>query len=483
MGIEVKLPELADGVESADILSVLVKPGESLKKNQGVVEIETDKATAEIPTPQAGTVTQVHVSAGQTVKVGAVLVTLEAQGTSSGSAPAAAPPASQQPAAHGGGDSGKTAQGTPPAPPTAAQPATNSRKDPPAPVKKSVQPVAPSASAASSPSAAGSGAATSAEQRSHTAAASRPPVPDARPVAAGPAIRRFAREVGVDLGAIQGTGEAGRITREDVLEMVRRANRTASQMVHNGNADEVSVPGEPSNDDWGPISIEPATRIRRTIAAKMHESWSTVPRVTNFDDADVTELDKIREASRADYASRGLKLTSMPFLIKAVSMALRNHPLMNSTYDMAEGTIVYKRYVSIGVAMDTERGLVVPALRNTDQLSISEIARELSKLVDRIRENEFSVDDLRGGTFSISNLGAIGGTYSTPIVNFPEVAILLVGRSRKMPVVLNDQIAIRLMMPLSLSYDHRIIDGGTAARFLNDLISYLEEPGRLLLAP
>ncbi len=220
-----------------------------------------------------------------------------------------------------------------------------------------------------------------------------------------------------------------------------------------------------------------------TIAAKMHESWSSVPRVTNFDDADVTELEGIRQASKQDYAKKGIKLTSMPFLIKAVSMALREHPLVNASFDVPNGQIIYKQYVNVGLAVDTERGLVVPALRNTDTKSISALAKEIALMADRVRNNNFSIDDLRGGTFTISNLGAIGGTYSTPIINVPEVAILLVGKSRKLPVVIDDEIEVRLMMPLSLSYDHRLVDGATAARFLNDVIGYLEAPGRLLLAP
>ena len=216
----------------------------------------------------------------------------------------------------------------------------------------------------------------------------------------------------------------------------------------------------------------------------MHESWSSVPRVTNFDDADVTKLEAIRQASKQDYEAAGIKLTAMPFIIKSVSMALRQNPLINASYDNEEEQIVYKRYINVGVAVDTERGLLVPALRNTDEKSIAEIAKDLAATAKRVRDNKFSLDDLRGGTFTISNLGAIGGTYSTPIINVPEVAILLVGRSRKLPVVMaNDEIAARLMMPMSLSYDHRLIDGATAARFLNDVIGFLAEPGRLLIAP
>jgi pyruvate dehydrogenase E2 component (dihydrolipoamide acetyltransferase) len=239
-----------------------------------------------------------------------------------------------------------------------------------------------------------------------------------------------------------------------------------------------------SQDDYGPVRVEKMSRIRKTIAARMHDSWSTVPRVTNFDDADITELEKIRQSSKDDYAAKGIKLTTMPFVIKAVAMALRNHPAINASIDGANDQVVYKEYVSIGIAVDTDRGLVVPSLRFADQLSIPEIARKLSGIADAARTNAFSTEDLRGSTFTISNLGAIGGTYSTPIVNVPEVAILLIGRSRKLPVVMkDDSIAARLMMPLSISYDHRLVDGGKAARFLNDVIGFLEAPGRLLLAP
>lgn len=223
-------------------------------------------------------------------------------------------------------------------------------------------------------------------------------------------------------------------------------------------------------------------KIRQTIARKMHESWSTCPRVTNFDDADVTALEAIRQNSKKEYAEGGVKLTSMPFLVKAVAMALKAHPVINASVDLEQGQIIYKDYVNVGIAVDTERGLVVPSLRSADKLGIPDIARQLGELAENVRSNNFSIDDLRGGTFTISNLGAIGGTYSTPIINTPETAILLVGRSRKLPVVIDDKVEVRLMMPLSLSYDHRLIDGGAAARFLNEVIGYLEAPSRLLLA-
>ncbi|MFM9066393.1 MAG: 2-oxo acid dehydrogenase subunit E2, partial [Planctomycetota bacterium] len=336
-------------------------------------------------------------------------------------------------------------------------------------------------------------------------------------IAAGPAIRRFAREVGVDLRVVEGTGENGRITREDVLEVVRRASQqvsrtagaavgalgaVASAVVHSaaqivshakGSAEAgatsapaptaaAATPGD-GRDAWGPVRVERMTKIRKTIATKMHESWTTVPRVTNMDDADITELEKIRQASKEDYAARGIKLTSLPFVIKAVAMALRNNPVLNASIDMESGTIIYKDYINIGIAVDSDRGLVVPSLRAVDDLSIAEIARRLAGVADMVRDNSFAIDDLRGSTFTISKLGAVGGSYATPIINTPEVAILLVGRARQLPVVIDNQIVPRLMLPLSLSYDHRLVDGGAAARFLNDVITYLKAPSRLLLAP
>ena len=319
-------------------------------------------------------------------------------------------------------------------------------------------------------------------------AAASVPAGDVATAPAGPAIRRLAREVGVDLTHVVGSGPRGRITREDVLEVVRSTHKAANGLAPaappagRGAGATRALPGTPSQDSWGLVHHEPLTKIRQTIAAKMFESWSTVPRVTNFDDADITELEKVRKSSQSDYAAAGIKLTSLPFVVKAVSMALHQHPLLNASIDLENNRIVYKNYVNLGIAVDTDRGLVVPVMRDTDRLAIAEIAREVAQVTEKVRSGSFSVDDLRGGSFTISNLGAIGGTYSTPIVNVPEVAILLVGRARKMPVVRDDQVAIRLMMPLSLSYDHRLVDGAAAARFLNDVIGYLQAPSRLLLA-
>ncbi len=223
------------------------------------------------------------------------------------------------------------------------------------------------------------------------------------------------------------------------------------------------------------------SKIRRTIAAQMVKSAGTIPHVTNFDDADVTDLEHLRKGVPKDYLGQGVKLTAMPFVLKAVAAALGQHPLLNATLDEANQQVIYKQYVNLGVAVDTPRGLVVPVLRGVERMTIPQLARGLAELARKARAVEFTVEDLRGGTFTLSNLGAVGGSYSTPLINHPEVAILLLGRSRWMPVVRQGRVEPRLMMPLSLSYDHRLVDGAAAARFLNEVIGYLESPARLLL--
>jgi pyruvate dehydrogenase E2 component (dihydrolipoamide acetyltransferase) len=459
--IDVKLPNLGDGIKSGDVLEVLVKEGDTIKKDQGIVEVETDKASVEVPSEQAGKVVKVHVKQGDTIPIGGVIITLEAaSGAATASAPAKPAPEKKEE---------KPKEAPTPTPSASEAPKEAPKPEPVAELSK------PSASAGPKPAPAKPAPAPK-PQPAAVAEAPEEPADDSG-VAAGPAVRRFAREVGVDLRNVTGSGIGGRITREDVLNAVRQASSGARPA--SGKA---APAGE--TDAWGPVRIERMSKIRKTIAAKMHESWSTCPRVTNFDDADITELERIRQTSKDDYAKAGIKLTTLPFIVKACAMALRHHPAINATIDMEHEQIVYKEYVNIGIAVDSDRGLVVPSLRGVDTLSIPEVARGISTLAEKVRDSSFGIDDLRGSTFTISNLGAIGGTYSTPIINYPEVAILLVGRARKMPVVTeDDKVEVRLMLPMSLSYDHRLVDGATAARFLNDVISYLKAPGRLLLAP
>lgn len=483
MATEVTLPELGDGIDSGDVLEILVSVGDVIQKGQDIVEMETDKATVPVPASAGGKIVKINVKKGDSVAVGGVILEVEA---ADGAAAAPAAPATPAPAK----------AETPAEPPAAPQPAAPA----PAPVQQTPPPAPAPAPIAAAP-------ATPAPATPAPAPAPKPaaaPAPAAAATAdamagaipAGPAIRRFAREVGVDLASVQGSGEGGRITRDDILSVVRQANQAARVGATSTSATTVAapaaqstaspaaaLPGTADQDDFGPIRVERMSKIRKTISAQMHVSWSTVPRVTNFDDADITDLEHLRQSSKDDYAAQGLKLTTMPFLIKAVATALKHHPLINAIIDPENEQVIYKDYVNVGVAVDTDRGLVVPVLKNADRMGIPEIARGLAEMAGKVRGGQFAVSDLRGGTFTISNLGAIGGQYSTPIVNVPEVAILLVGRSRKLPVVMpDDSIKPRLMMPLSLSYDHRLVDGGAAARFLNDIIGYLEAPSRLLLA-
>jgi pyruvate dehydrogenase E2 component (dihydrolipoamide acetyltransferase) len=439
MATEFKLPDLGENIASGDVVTVFVSPGDVVKPGQPLLEVETDKAVIEVPCPPGGRVASVLVKKGDTVKVGQTLVTLE---PAAGGAAAVAAPAKPAPAA------------APVAPQAAPTP-----KPAPAPVAAKPAP-APAPIAAPA-------AEAEPEVRGGAAIAVEP---------AGPAVRRLARELGVDLGRVRGSGPGGRIVREDVVAAVRQASAAGPSLRPRADT------GATERDDWGPIRREQMSRMRKTIAANMVRSVQTIPHLTNFDDADVTELEHLRKASAAEYAKSNLKLTALSFVIKAVSLSLRQHPSVNATIDPDKGEIVYKDYVNVGLAVDTPRGLVVPVLRNCDQLSIPQIAQAIADTAEKAKNAQYGLEDLKGGTFTISNLGAVGGAYSTPIINWPEVAILLLGRSRKMPVVHDDKIEPRLMMPLSLSYDHRIIDGAMAARFLNEVIGYLESPGRLLLA-
>ena len=434
MATEFTLPDLGENITSGDVVSVLVKAGDVVEPGQSVLEVETDKAVIEVPCPPGGVVQEVLVKKGETVNVGQALLSLG----SSTSQPAekSAEPVKQQ---------------------------SVESSQPPAVVEQPVveQPVA----AASAPA---SMVATNGEATDEA-------LPGETVKPAGPAVRRLARELGVDLGSVSGSGPSGRIIREDVVASVRRSGVQSAS-----NSQAVRPGGE--QDDWGPIHREQMSRMRKTIATNMVRSMATIPHLTNFDDADVTELERLRKDSAAEYAKTNVKLTALAFVVKAVSLSLRQHPVVNSSVDMEKGELVYKDYVNIGLAVDTPRGLVVPVLRGCDHQSIPHIAQEIAQTADKAKNAQYGVEDLRGGTFTISNLGAIGGTYSTPIINYPEVAILLVGRSRKLPVVHEDRVEPRLMMPLSLSYDHRVIDGAMAARFLKEVIGYLESPGRLLLA-
>jgi pyruvate dehydrogenase E2 component (dihydrolipoamide acetyltransferase) len=427
--LDFKLPELGENIISGDVVNLLVKEGDIIAANDGVVELETDKAVIELPCPYAGRIAKIHVKKGETVKVGQPVLSIETEQETIKPRPSVAPET-----------------------PTASTP--------PVPAAK--------------------------ERKEDTNVELGDVIP------AGPAVRRLAREVGVDLRQVAGSGMRDRITVEDVYAATIRATAppTVAAPVETPAPGGATTPGSgkmpllqgvPGNDSWGPVRRERMSKIRRTIAAQMVKSATVIPHVTNFDDADVTDLEHLRKNIPPGYLGAGVKLTAMPFVIKAVALSLRRHPTVNAGLDDEKEEIVYKEYVNVGIAVDTPRGLVVPVLRNADRLSIPHIAKELGALAEKARSASFALEDLRGGTFTISNMGAVGGTYSTPIINHPEVAILLLGRSREVLALRDGKAVARLMLPLSLSYDHRLVDGAAAARFLNDVIDLLQNPGKLLL--
>ncbi|MEQ8849338.1 2-oxo acid dehydrogenase subunit E2 [Botrimarina sp.] len=490
MPTEIKLPSLGENIESGDILAILVAEGDTVSADQDLLEIETDKATVPVPSPQAGKITKVLVSEGDTVPVGAAIFEIEAEegaATPEPPQPAEGEPKQDQPQQE------ESKQGEPKQPepqaPEATQPADEYAPDGDAPAEDMADGIAqPKADAG--PTAATSAPPAKKQPDPQPAAKSAPaslPATD-KPgdgyaaAAASPSVRRLARELGVDLRRVHASGSGGRVTEEDVQAHVRQ-----SQAQQRAAAGPSSAPGLASSDEGGATRRERMSRMRQTIAKNMVASYTTIPQLTNFDDVDVTELEAMRQASKEDYAAQGLKLTQMPFLVKAIAGALKMHPIVNASVDMEAGEVIYKEYVNIGVAVDTDRGLTVPVIRNADRLSISQITREMDRLVDRARDGSITIEEMRGGTFTISNMGAVGGTYSTPIINPPEVAILLVGRSRMLPTVIGKgkeaTIEPRLVMPLSLTYDHRVVDGADAARFVNDVKRLLAAPGRLLLAP
>jgi len=430
-----QLPDLGEGIAEAQIVRVLVSEGDEVKEDQTLMEVETDKAAVEIPSPFSGKAVKVHVEAGQTVKVGVPLVSFGDAEAGATAAPAAKPAA---PSAKPAAARAEPASPAPAAPPAAATGAPRARAEP------------------------------------------------AKAVAAAPAVRKLARELGVDIQSVTGSGPGERVLREDVEKAARggTAQRTPVWT-------EVPMPARPTAppppvgraemDKWGPTRRAPLSQIRKTIANQMVRSVQTIPHVTHTDDADITELDRLRRGYAPAPGEPPRKLTLMPFVIQAITRALRSFPEMNSSFDHEAGEIVYKDYVSIGVAVDTERGLIVPVIRNTDQMSILHLADALAVMAEKVRKVQFAIEELRGGTFTITNVGALGGRYSTPIINYPEVAILGLGRSRMEPVVVEDKIVPRLMLPLCVSFDHRVTDGAQAARFTREVVTYLENPVRLLL--
>src|SRR5262245_61727132 len=460
------LPDLGEGLTEAEIVKVLVREGDVISEDAPLLEVETDKATVEIPSPFSGRVAGIHVQPGQTVKVGHVLVTFDDSAAASARRqPASAAEARPAPAASATAAAGV---GRGPAVGTGA----GSRG---AEVR--------SASSATGAVAAGASGGTGVASGAAAAAARVGPVP------ATPATRRLARELGVDLARVRATGPGGRVTDDDVRAAgggaarrpVASAEQTAEPVVAKPLKTISAEPALPKFEQWGPVERQPLSHLRRTIAERMTLSATVIPHVTHFDRADVTELDAIIRRNAEAARERGLALTLTSFLMKAAALALREHPTFNASLDAAAGELIVKRYCHLGVAVATERGLIVPVIRDVDHKPLVDLQKELAALAQRVREGKATLEDLRGGTFTVTNIGALGGTGAIPIINYPEVAILGVARAREEAVVQDGRIVSRTLLPISLTFDHRVADGADGARFATAIVRRLERPEQLLL--
>ncbi len=419
MAIEFKADSLGDGVKSGDVASIMVAAGDTIEAGQIVMEVETDKAVLPIECPHAGTVSQILVKKGQTIKPGAPLLSIE---------PSAATAASKN-----GGAKATASAAAPTATPKAS---------------------APTAAAVATP---------------------RAPLPESNgrdiPFPAGPATRRLARELGLNLSNISGTGSGGRITLEDV----------ARAAAGSGGGRGVVEPPLPDFSQYGPVDRQAYTKLQKTVATNLSLAWQLIPHVTQHDLADITETEAARKRFVETAPKGSPKVTMTALAMKAAVACLKEFPQFNSSYDSAKTEVVLKRYYNIGVAVDTPNGLVVPVIRNVDQKTVVQLAAELTELAGKARDRKLQVSEMQGGTFTITNLGGIGGTAFTPIVNYPEVAILGMSRSQKQLQLIDGEISERMMLPLSLSYDHRVVNGADAARFTVKLANLLADAFRLLI--
>ena len=496
---EFKVPELGENVVQGDVTRVLVKVGDAIAREQPVIELETDKATIEVPSSVEGVVKEIKVKAGDKVKVGAVILTVDDASTS----PAA-----------GNVAGGSKAE----APARAAEPAKEPAKAPPQEQKvlsmprrespqaatvqqpATEQPASPKVAAESRTEAAPAAPKVTVQPRAETEPASpklsAQPRAETGPVApASPSVRRLAREIGVDVNEVQGTGPGGRITDDDVKEHARRilssvpTTPAGSGFAARPTGMPAAVIPLPDFEKWGAVERQPMSNIRRKTAEHLSHAWNTIPHVTQCDKADITPMEELRSKFRKQVEQAGGNLTVTAVLVKVLAAAVKQFPQFNASLDVEGNAIVYKKYVNVGVAVDTEFGLLVPVIRNADQKNITQIAIELHQLSERARAKKLTLDEMSGGGISISNLGGIGGTYFTPIVNWPEVAILGVSRGIIEPVWRDPSTGSgqagrfepRQLLPLSLSYDHRVIDGADAMRFLRWVVQAIEQPFLLSL--
>jgi pyruvate dehydrogenase E2 component (dihydrolipoamide acetyltransferase) len=460
------LPELGENIAAGDVLRLLVKPGDTLAKDQAVLELETDKATIEVPSSVAGVVKEIKVKAGDKVKVGQAILSVDDNGAAAKSDRAPAKAAASRPAAA-------------PAPTAPEEKVPDMQPD----VQAKVRPGAPDkpgsvdADEAQEPAREkvvdiSRGAAASALRQAQGGATDqqRPETPMAP---AAPSVRRMARELGVAIDEVAGSGPGGRISVDDVKDHVKR-------LVTGGGGAAASVP-LPDFSRWGAIERQPMRPVRRKTAEHLSAAWATIPHVTQYDAADATGIEELRKRYGKQTEAAGGALTVTAIAVKVVAAALKVFPQFNASVDMAASELVVKKYVNIGVAVDTDRGLLVPVIRNADTKNITQLSAELAQLAEKARSRKIALEEMQGGCFSISNLGGIGGTAFTPIVNAPEVAILGISRARMEPVFKDGAFVPRLMLPLSLSYDHRVIDGADGIRFLRWIVEALEQPFLLAL--
>jgi pyruvate dehydrogenase E2 component (dihydrolipoamide acetyltransferase) len=459
---EFKVPELGENVATGDVTKVLVNVGDTITREQPVLELETDKATIEVPSSVAGVVKEIRVKKGDKVKVGSVVLTVDTpeSGNGDGAAAAKAPPPDAAP--------------SPDAPPVAA---------PQSPPAAAQQPATAAAQASASSRVVPMPVRQTQEPAPAPAAAPPPPArPDGRAAPASPAVRRLAREIGVNINDVEGTGPSGRITQEDAKEHARRIlSSVGSAGAVGAGSLARSARQLPDFSKFGEVERQAWTNIRRVTAEHLSYAWNAIPHVTQFDKADVTELEALRKRHKEQVAKAGGNLTVTAMLVRILATAVRKFPQFNASIDTERGEIVFKKYLNIGVAVDTDRGLLVPVIRNADEKNITQIAVELNQLAERARDRKLTPDDMSGGSITISNLGGIGGTYFTPIVNWPEVAILGVSRGAIEPVWKDGKFEPVQRLPLSLSYDHRVIDGADAMRFLRWVVEAIEQPFLLSL--
>ncbi|MFN7954708.1 MAG: 2-oxo acid dehydrogenase subunit E2 [bacterium] len=471
MPIEVKLPELGENVTSGQVVRVLVAVGDTIEKDQSILELETDKAAIEVPASVAGVVKAVHVRVGDVVQVGQPLLTLDgAELAAPSAAKPIAPVATPAPPP-------PPPRSAPPPPPASPPPAA-----PPPPVAAPAPPPSPPDAAAAPPAVASPMTVVPAPVVPATSAA--PP----RVVPAAPSVRLLARELGIDVNEVAGSGPAGRVSHEDVKAHARRllTRGVAAPRAAPTAADAASATGAPALPDfteWGEVERRSMSNVRRLTAERMSKAWSVIPQVTQFDHADVTELETLRRRFVEAHKARGIRLTLTPIILKAASVALIEMPELNASLDMDRQEIVLKKYRHIAVAVDTERGLLAPVVRDVDKKTVLALALEVEDIARRARDKKIQVSELRGATFTVTNLGGIGGTAFSPIVNHPEVAVLGVARSEWAPRFQSGAFVPRLMLPLALSYDHRLVDGADGARFLRRVAALLEDPLTLLLDP